>query len=90
MRFPLAAMFFVIVGFIFFAIWAVSSYLINTVKDTMTPLASDLGSSSYSNLLTLLPTAFGIICVLFFVVGIVLFFVLDATAEEPEMYWRPR
>jgi hypothetical protein len=56
----------------------------------MTPLANELGSASYNNILSVLPTAFGIICVLFFVVGIVLFFVLDATAEEPEMYWRPR
>ena len=90
MRFPLAALFFIIIGFIFFIIYAVSSYLINTVKDTMTPLVNELGSASYNNLLTVIPYAFGIICVLFFVVGIVLFFVLDATAEEPEMYWRPR
>jgi len=90
MRFPLAALFFIVIGFIFFVIYAVSSYLINTVKDTMTPLADSLGSASYNNLLAVIPYAFGIICVLFFVVGIILFFVLDATAEEPEMYWRPR
>ena len=90
MRFPLAALFCVIISFIFFIIWAVSSYLISTVKDAMQPLADSLGSSSYSNLLTLLPYAFGIICLLFFIFGIILFFILDATAEEPEMFWRPR
>ena len=88
MRFPLAALFFVVLGFIFLAFWSVSSYLIDVVVDAMTPLAADLGSSSYDDLLVMLPYAFGIICVLFFVVGIVLFFVLDATADEPEMYWR--
>jgi len=90
MRFPLAALFCVIVSFIFFVVWAVSSYLITVVQEAMTPHAVTLGSSSYSNLLTLLPYAFGIICLLFFIFGIVLFFILDATAEEPEMYWRPR
>ena len=90
MRFPLAALFCVIVSFIFFVVWAVSSYLITVVQEAMTPHAITLGSSSYSNLLTLLPYAFGIICLLFFIFGIVLFFILDATAEEPEMYWRPR
>lgn len=88
MRFPLAAMFFIIVGFIFLACWGVSSYLLSVVVDAMSPLAVKLNSSSYNNLLVELPWAFGIICVLFFVVGIVLFFVLDATADEPEMYWR--
>jgi len=90
MRFPLAALFCVIVSFIFFVVWAVSTYLISNVVDVMTPLANDLGSASYTNLLTLLPYAFGIICLLFFVFGIILFFILDATAEEPEMYWRQR
>ena len=88
MRFPLAAMFFIVVGFIFLACWGVSSYLLSVVTDAMTPLANDLGQPSYTELLTTLPWAFGFICALFFVVGIVLFFVLDATAEEPEMYWR--
>jgi len=88
LRFPLAAMFFVIAGFIFLAFWGVSSYLISSVTSAMSPYAKDLGQPSYINLLSELPWAFGVFCVLFFVVGVVLFFVLDATADEPEMYWR--
>jgi len=89
MRFPLAALFFLISSFIFFIGWAVSNFLLTSIVDAMTPYATDLGEASYTNLLTLLPTAFGIMCALFFIVGIILIFVLDSLADEPEMYWRP-
>jgi beta-lactamase regulating signal transducer with metallopeptidase domain len=88
MRFPLAAMFFVISGFIFLAFWGFSSLLITTVTDAISPLAADLNETGLDEIITLLPTAFGFICVLFFIVGIVLIFILDANADEPEMYWR--
>lgn len=88
MRFPLAAMFFLITAFIFFCFWAFSSFLLDAVVTAMTPLASDLAEPSYTNLLTLLPWAFGIICVLFLVAGIVVVFFLEATADEPEYYYR--
>ena len=91
MRFPLAALFFLVGSFIFFICWGVSFYLINTVSDAMTPYAGDLGAegqTSFTNLLTLLPTAFGVICVLFFVMGLLLLFILDSLADEPEMYYR--
>ena len=88
MRFPLAAVFFIVLGFIFLAFWGFSSFLLSSVVDAMTPYANELGQSEYSNLLVELPVAFGIICVLFFIVGIVLFFILDAMADEPELYWR--
>ena len=38
---------------------------------------------------TLLPTALGILCAIFFVTGILLIFVVDALADEPEMYYKP-
>ena len=88
MRFPLAALFFLITSFIFFVSWAVSSYIITAVDDTLTPLSTGFSTSSFSNLVTLLPTAFGIICAIFFIVGILLVFVMDSLADEPEMYWR--
>lgn len=87
MRFPLAALFFMVSSFIFFVGWAVSSYLITTVDDALTPLAS-FSTSNFSDLVTLLPMAFGILCALFFLVGLLLIFVLDSLADEPEMYWR--
>jgi len=87
MRFPLAALFFLIMSFIFFVSWAVSSYIITAVDDALTPIAS-FSTSSFNDLVTLLPTVFGIVCALFFIVGILLIFVLDSLADEPEMYWR--
>lgn len=88
MRFPSAALFFLIASFIFFCIWAVTSYLLSTVSDAITPLSTDFMSSSQGSFITLLPIAFGIICIVFFLVGILLIFVLDSLADEPEMYWR--
>jgi len=87
MRFPLASLFFLITSFVFFISWAVSSYLITAVDDALTPTAS-FSTSSFSDLVTLIPTAFGVICVLFFIAGIILIFVMDSLAEEPETYWR--
>lgn len=89
MRFPLAALFFLVMSFIFFVSWAVASFLINATKDAMTPLAADLGSAEYDAMLVLLPTAFGVICVIFFLVGILLIFVMESLADEPEYYTRP-
>ena len=88
MRFPLAALFFLVMSFIFFCIWAVTSYLLSTVGDAISPLSTEFMSSSQGSFITLLPMAFGIICALFFLIGILLIFVLDSLADEPEMYWR--
>ena len=88
MRFPLAALFFIIAAFIFFACWAVGSYLISVTGDAMAPLASDLGNANYNNLLTLLPNIFGFMAALFFIVGILLIFVLESWRDEPEYYYR--
>jgi len=88
MRFPLAALFFLIMSFIFFVSWAVSSYLLSAVGDAITPLSASFMASTQGEFITLLPTAFGVICALFFLIGILLIFVLDSLADEPEMYWR--
>ena len=88
MRFPLAAMLFLISSFIFFVSWAVSSYLITTVDDALSPLSTGFSTSGFADVVTLLPWAFGILCAIFFIAGILLIFVLDSLADEPEMYWR--
>lgn len=88
MRFPLAALYFVIASFIFFVLWAVSSLLLSEVASVMQPFASKLSTDNYSNMLGMLPWAFGIICAIFFVTGIILVFVLDSLGDEPEMYYR--
>lgn len=88
MRFPTAALYFVIASFIFFVLWAVSSFFISETAKVMGPLASKLSTDNYSNMLGMLPWAFGIICAIFFVTAIILVFVLDSLGDEPEMYYR--
>jgi len=84
MRFPLAALFFLIASFIFFCFWAVMSYYLDTIQDALLPTAP---ADAIANL-NLLPTAFGFICAIFFIAGILLIFVMDALADEPETYYR--
>ena len=86
MRFPAAALFFVIACFIFFVLWAVSSYMIGVTADAMSPLAENLESDNYSNMLGMLQWAFGIICAIFFVCAILVIFVLESLSDEPEYY----
>ena len=88
MRFPIAAIFFLITSFIFFIGWAVSSFFINTIKTNLQDQVTALGNSQLNEIWTTLPTAFGVICLLLFVIGIVLLFFLDATRDEPEYFWR--
>lgn len=88
MRFPAAALFFVIACFIFFVLWAVSSFFISETVGVMSPLADDLSTDNYSNMLDVLPWAFGIICAIFFVSAILVIFVLESLSDEPEYYYR--
>ena len=88
MRFPAAALFFVIACFIFFVLWAVSSYTISETVNVMSPLADNLETDNYSNMLGMLQWAFGIICAIFFVSAIVVIFVLESLSDEPEYYYR--
>ena len=90
MRFPLAALFFILTGFMFFCFWAYSFFLLTTVSDAMSPLAAALSSPGATEVINLLPTVLGILCALFFIVGILLIFVLDSWSDEPEMYYRRR
>jgi len=87
MRFPLAALLFIIAGFIFFVIWAVISLLLNETYNALSPLSVGL-DAKLAEELALIPTAFGILAALFFIVGIILIFVLDTFQDEPETYWR--
>jgi len=91
MRFPMAAIMFLVISFIFFVSWLVSSYLVSTVTSSMAPYSSMLapeGQTSYNGLLAMLPVAFGVICAIFFVMGILLIFVLESWSDEPEYYYR--
>ena len=85
MRFAFSSIFCIITGFVFLLMWGVTSYFLNEVKDAMTPY---LTGTTYSNYITLIPTAFGISAALFFIVGIVLFFIVDTMSEDYEGYYR--
>lgn len=87
MRFPIAAIFFILTSFIFFIAWAVSSFFINTIKTNLQDQVTALGNSQLNDMWTTIPTAFGVIGVLLFVIGVVLLFFLDATRDEPEHFW---
>jgi len=78
--------FFLIAAFIFFVMWAVSSFVIDEFDTALDDIDTDL-PSDYHDLKSLISSAFGILCAIFFVVGILLIFLLDALADEPEMYY---
>ena len=91
MRIGIATMFFLIGSFIFFVMWAVFTFFLNEIITVFTPLASDLSPASqagFNSILALLPTAFGVICVLFFVFTIIFIYFIDSMSEDPEMYYR--
>jgi len=90
-RATLAAIFFIISGFIFFVFWAVSTFIISTFYDTMEPIGKDQITGwmnpEYMNIINQLQPAFGVICALFFLVGILLLFAMRALASEDEYYY---
>ena len=88
MRYPAAALGFVIACFIFFVLWAVSSFMLSEVGGAMQPFASQLSTDNYSNMLGMLPWAFGIICAIFFVCAIIFVFLLESFSDEQEYYIR--
>ena len=86
MRFSIASLMFLISSFIFGVFWAVISYL----HDQINTALSGFTTANSQNIIDMIQTGFGIICALFFIVGILLIFVLDSMADEPEFYWRYR
>jgi len=88
MRFPIAALFFLISSFVFFVSWASVTFLLDEVVQAMTPHYAKIGDATLTGYLTLLPTALGVLCAVFFITGILLIFVMDSLADEPEMYYR--
>lgn len=84
MRFSIAALFFMIGSFIFFICWAVGSLVLDEFYDALAPSAP----AGALDIIGLLPVAFGVISAIFFVAGLLVIFVLDSLADEPEMYWR--
>ena len=88
MRFPLAALFFLISSFIFFVFFVVASVIVGETHDALLPFAQDLSTGDAVNLIGLMPLALGVICAIFFLTGILLIFVLDALGDDYEYYYR--
>jgi len=84
MRFSLAAILLIAGSFIFFTIWAVMTFVLREVTDALAPTASGMVLHYFD----LIQLAFGVIAALFFFSGLILVFIIDATADEEEMYWR--
>lgn len=89
MRFPIAALMFLVGAFMFFIFFAATSYIQTNIMEGLDPYDDDLGST-YDDEISLLSTAFAVIAAIFFVTGLLLIFVIDSLSEEPEYYWRDR
>lgn len=91
MRFMIASIFFIVAGFIFFAFWAFTTFLMDSVDNALTPmltLLSGTSQSAVSSTFNLIQTGFGIFAVLFFLVAILLAFFADSWRSDPETYYR--
>lgn len=90
-RFPLAALAFIVAGFIFLLCFGVGSKLLTTVDEGLEKGISQLEADSQTkvnSIVDLIVSAFGIISAVFFVTGILLFFIMDSLSDEPEYYYR--
>ena len=88
MRFPVASIFFIVLGFVFAVAWAIVSRFLGAVKDALLPLSGVTGNASRTDLINLLPNVFAFLCLLMFAVGIVLAYFLEATSDDPEYYYK--
>ena len=84
MRFPVAAILFLIGSFIFFVIYATCSLILNETAGALLATANANATAT----INMIQTGFGVIAAVFFFVGLLLIFILDSTADEPEEYWR--
>ena len=88
MRFPRAAIIFLVTAFVFMFMWGVSTRMITEFRDAVDPFDDNLGST-YDDEVSIIPVAFGVISAFMFVMVVVVFF-LDALGEEYEYYPRRR
>lgn len=86
MRWSIATITFFVTAFIFFIFFTISSLLLSETMSAMSPFYAMLGDSTLNYYQTLLPTAFGVICVIFFVAGILVYYFIDATSDESDYY----
>ena len=86
MRFPVAALFLVVAGFMFLAFFGVGSLLLSSMDDALDPSTVD---AQFSYEVDIIIAAFGVIAAIMLVLAVVVF-VMDSLSDEPEYYWRNR
>lgn len=86
MRFPTAALFLVIAGFIFLAFYGVGSLLLSETSDALLADSADL-DPQFGYQITIIIAAFGVVAAVMLVMAVVVF-VIDSLSDEPEYYWR--
>jgi len=85
MNYVVSAVFFLVASFIFAICWAVTSFMLDEIATAMGGFAAGMPAA---DTISLLSWAFGIFCVLFLLVGIVLIFILESMRDEPEYYYQ--
>jgi len=91
MRFPLATMFFVVLTFVFFAGYCVTSFMLTTVGDEMEGIANDTltgeGLTSFNSITDRIQDGFGIASVMSILL-IVISYVVDVLRKDDTEYIR--
>jgi len=86
LRFPLAALFLVIAGFMFLIFFGVGGFLLTETEEALE--ANDDGLDNQFNYqLDLIITAFGIMAAILLSMAVVLF-IIECLSDEPEYYYR--
>ena len=89
MRLPGAVLGLLISSFIFFIFYVIGAIMLSEAYTALSSAGTGLGGT-YQYELSSITTAFGVICVLLFVIGIIVLFFFEVTAEEPETYYKYR
>jgi len=88
LRFPLAALYLVIAGFMFLAFFGVGSLLLSEMEEALE--ANDDGLDNQFNFQTdLIISGFGVISAILLVLSVVVF-VIESLSDEPEYFYRRR
>ena len=89
-RFPLASVLLIAISFVFFIIWAVMSFVLTTVSSVFTGTTGTLdavGTAAVNSTINTLTIAFGVICLVLFVAGILVFFFFDVFRSESDVIY---
>jgi len=86
-RYAIGAILFIVAMFMFFVGYAVSSYFLGQVGTALTPFTTTLSSTNAADNITLLSTAFGVICAIIAVLIVIIFY-FDVLADDPDLYYR--